>query len=265
MNWQPVAGKHAIERVRIAGAFSTALSPKLVQRIGSAVEASMRSLGFGPMQTIEGQNVVLQAGMPAVQLQQPSQVYLGWQFHRAVGVGMHVEAFSVDVNGFFYEAAEYGRWDTFLQRYNTIANSPLSSASEFSDFRAVSLEYYDRFVFKGDATSSTVSDLLVSVPEILSHSVRNDGELWHLHRGWFEQLGGRKVLIQQNFDAGDGMFEGSPARSVGVMSRAEQRSDFGLIELQNEQAYLGDMHTRLNTLLSEVLTEEAKKSIGLEV
>lgn len=264
MDWVPVSGNHAIERVRVVFGFSTPLSPKMKSKLAEIIERRRGDFEFGPMTQVESQALAVNV-RPGVQMRPAPAptTTTGWLFQRKGANDVPVEGVICDGISIIYETAEYGRWATFKKRFDDILGDVLQGALMSFDVGAMAIEYHDRFVHTGANGRADARQVFVDLSAVLSARAAAPGELWHLHRGWYEDFEGRKLLINQNFDAQEGEFSGRSAQSVQVFTKAELRSGFGPIDAENIDHYLESMHARANEVLGSHLTADARASIGL--
>lgn len=226
MPWQPVNPAHAIERVRLLVQFRQPISEKLAALLKAAVEkhsresrlvgpTPMQSVTFGVQMSPDGQGQMV-----------ASQEGLGWQYVRSSSAHLPLEVFAVQRNQIIYETTEYRKWETFMQRFQKVAAEAVDLASSALDLDVLSLEYYDRFFFEGPVKDADPRLLLRDIEKFLHPDPASGRTMWHLHRGWFESSEKGDVLVNQNFDAIEGIRGGRTdlMRTVGVLTKAELRS-----------------------------------------
>lgn len=127
------------------------------------------------------------------------------------------------------------------------------------------MEYFDRFNFEGDVEKARPDELLAPrFAEVLALPAKSGQELWHLHRGWFGELGGEVFLVNQNLDANTGQTaEGKPFRTVQIMTKIERRVANGTISLADFASLADKMQTLSKTTLVDVLNETTQLKIGI--
>lgn len=263
----PLHNSHSIERTRVIVTFRDALTQKPLNTLAEIFESKRVELGFGGRNNVAGQAIQMSFGpMGAPPSPQP-QIIVGWDYRRQLAeVGTIVEYLTAQSSGtgvVVYETSEYGRWDNFLARFENIALDVLREANKLSDIFSVSLEYYDRFNFEGNANEAVPAELLVKIPDCLFESAANGQELWHLHRGWFEPLNGNQVLVNQNFDAQSFEIEGIQTRTLQILTKTEMRFETAILDFSNLLSDLDSLHQRSKVIFSGVLDNKMKTRVGL--
>lgn len=261
--WIPVSTAHAIERTRIAVAFSPELSSKTVEAAGKAADPAAANLGLFPRMVLNSDNFALGFGPDGPKL--AGRKLVGWQITNAAEVGSGTEALLVDQSGIQYETSVYVRWALFLDRFLKLTGDTLAALDAVSDAQVVTLEYFDRFVFEGEQEEGRPGDLLDSrLVDVLGEPAKSGKELWHLHRGWFGSEGGERFLVNQNLDAVIGQtMDGKPIRTVQIMTKIERRVADGAISLIAFAPLLEKMHALSKATLVGVLNPDAQSKIGL--
>lgn len=264
MAWCPIHDGHAIERVRVICVFQADIRPKFTQRLAEFIEAKRTAFGLGPMREIKGQGLVFQfapngAFTPPAQ---PSQLS-GWAFQRTLPDDKIVESVSLENATLSYEVAEYTRWNPFYDRVVALLEDVVKEMSTYDDMAALALEYFDRFVYQGPIEDSDPRSIFKLNEKIIPSEALDNGNLWHLHRGWFEPSARGKLLVNQNLDSQDGQINGRPARSVAIMTKIEARSTETVLSAASLTDSLPEMHTRSKQVLQDVLNSEAIDMIGM--
>lgn len=265
MTWRPLHSQHAIERVRLIVQFGEQVPSKVARAMSESLAAKrtdLRMVGPTPVHGIGFSMVASEAGM----IPQPQQMTNGWQFSRNASNNAPLEALVFDGGSITYETTEYQRWETFKRRIGKIMNDLLRISSQSLDLQALSIEYIDRFMFIGDAANATVGDLLTDAGTMLHKDAASGKHPWHLHRGWFEGLNGGKVLINQNFDAQDGVLLGQtvPTRSVQVLTKAELRADSNDLSPEKYEENLETIHDLTKSYFKAAIVETHFESLGLQ-
>ena len=265
MTWRPLHSQHAIERVRLIVQFNEQVPEKVVRRMSDALIAlrhDIRMVGPTPVQGF-GFSMVQAEGGVIAQLQPGTG---GWQFTRNASNNAPLEAVVFAGGSLTYETTEYQRWDAFKRRTKKILDEVLQIACQSVDFQSVSIEYIDRFMFDGNATEARVEALLIGASPMLHADAVSGKHLWHLHRGWFEDFNGGKVLINQNFDAQEGSVAGQnvPTRSLQVLTKAELRADSLDLSIEKYEENLETLHNLTKSYFKAAIVQTHHESLGLQ-
>jgi uncharacterized protein (TIGR04255 family) len=265
MTWRPLHSQHAIERVRLIVQFSEQVPAKVVRKMSDALLAlrhDIRMVGPTPVQGFGISMVQAEGGLIA----QPQQVTDGWQFTRNASNDAPLEAVVFAGGSLTYETTEYQRWDAFKRRTKKVLDQVLQIACQSVDFQSVSIEYIDRFMYVGNASEAKVEDLLIGVSQMIHAGAVSGKHLWHLHRGWFEDLNGGKVLINQNFDAQEGIAAGQmvSTRSLQVLTKAELRADSFDLSIEKYEENLETLHTLTKSYFKAAIVKTHHESLGLQ-
>lgn len=261
MSWAPVQQRHAIERVRFDIAFAEQIPQRVIDAVQRKFEERREQLRFGPVQPAEFHQVSFQVGTPAPSVLQKAG---GWKSVRNASTGS-VEALIVNQTGLAYESTDYRTWEMALRRFMSVAEFGVEQFAAVVDFRALALDYTDRFVFQGvpvEASPEEILDraLLASVSE----GARKGLYTWHVHRGWFDRLDGRTILMNQNVDAVDGKTHtGSDVRSIQIYTRAEFRPEPNQFVTSDLEAIFDQLHTLCNEHFSSIISESARSMVGM--
>lgn len=262
MSWTPIHPNHAIERTRVVIQFATPLALKLISSLGSEVEKARSDFGFKEKENTTLHNFTVQpdAGSPII-----TESVAGWVFKRELEAGSVAEALVLDQRAFVYESLEYISWKLFQERFSRISDTIVQKISENADILAVTLEYYDVFTFDGPPDEALPGNLISeNLNDALYESARNGAELWHLHRGWFEQANNRRILVNQNIGALPWKLPNqNDARRVQIFTKTERQANSGDIDLSSLRDELDTMHEVSKRVVSESLKREIGEKIGL--
>lgn len=261
MSWRPLQPNHAIERVRIIVRFGTPLSTKFIKSVAADNEARRLSLGFTSKNVRQGQKITMGPNGVSVG-SEPSDV-VGWDWQRLTAGNTPIETLVFDHEAVVYETAEYISWAVFFERFKEVAEQIVKEALRIVDPTAMSVEYGDRFIFAGKPQDASADFVLSKISALLPDEVAAGKSVWHVHRGWFEDLDGNQVLVNQNLDAQEGSFNGSDTRSVQINTKVELRKGESALEYDALMKCLPAMHDRSNALFKSVLTKDMLKRIGL--
>lgn len=190
----------------------------------------------------------------------------GWQFTRNAANGAPLEAVVCSDDTLTYETSEYKRWTIFNQRLAKVVGDMLPLASTSLDLAGLTLEYVDRFVFEGAPENADARNLLVGAVGHIHEDAASGNSPWHLHSGWFENVPGGKVLINQNFDIQDGTRPDrtEPLRSIQILTNASFRVPHYDMDLDRFQQLLDELHAHTKLYVRKVLRPEILALIGLK-
>ncbi len=263
MTWRSLHPNHAIERTRLIFGFKDRLPNKMMRRLSHEVDGYREGLGFSTKNLQSGQQITI--GPAGVASAGHTEEIARWDMRRVSATNSAIETLVVEKNGaLIYESMDYGRWSGFLERFSEVALPSLQIAMTSVDINTVALEYVDRFVFDGEPNEANPTNILVGIENMLHEDALSGAKLWHLHRGWFENVQGIELLINLNFDAQEAVLsEDKKVRSLQIYTKSEQREippevDFGII-----MQHLEIMHDRCVGVLADVLNEEICTAIGL--
>ena len=231
--------------------------------MAEVVEESVADLGFGPRQEVSGQGFEIAFGPSGAQANAATTKISGWQFQRSNEKGP-IEIISLENNTLAYEVGEYVRWENFYERFLAGYSKAFSEVTHFAELSSLTLEYQDRFVFVGEPETSNPNEIVPLTEIALPTGTASEGNLWHMHRGWFQPWKFGKLLVHSNFDAQDGRFYDQRARSVAVLTKAEARSNLNVLDGDSLTTHIPIMHDVTNSVMSEALSEFAKDLIGLD-
>lgn len=262
MTWRPLHNTHAIERVKITVQFTTTVPAKVARQMSDAVfqkRHEHRLTGPTPIQMID---VNLTPGETG---QVVNRVDGGWQYTRTSSNGLPLEAIILNQNTLSYETSEYQRWEVFKRRLEKFFDGAVSAASHSMDVETLILEYVDRFIFNGPATSANVADLLNGLEHVIPRQALEGKSLWHFHRGWFEEAQGGNILINQNFDAQDGNVLGrqDAKRSIQILTRADLRRSVYPVDIERMTHHLDILHDITKSHFMSALSKDHHSSVGL--
>lgn len=263
VSWKPIHQAHAIERVRISIQFQGPVPAPMAEIVGSMFDARREALGFNPRTDTPGAQFVFdhtQAAQAA-----PKVVSVGWQASRVLHNGNVIEVIGLEPNALVHEIAEYTRWPNHLERYTAVCGELITKLREGVIPAALTLEYFDRFVFHGPQNAASAQGLLVKdILPLLPREAADGAELWHIHRGWYEKAGSSRLLVNQNFDVQDGISPtGAAARTLSLYSKVEKAAHSNAIDLKNFASDLEELHSLSRRVLERTLVPTAKKAINL--
>ncbi|MEP5730193.1 MAG: TIGR04255 family protein [Sulfitobacter sp.] len=262
MAWRPVFEKHAIEKVRVIFAFNADFRPKFVHRLSEFLEQNRVVLGLNAKVDLSGPGLVIQIGTNGPAAPQNSQV-AGWSYRRTLSDGTIVENISLENGVLSFESSQYTNWTAFVERVLLATEGIVAEMSTYDDMVALALEYYDRFIYVGEPKKADPLEIFDLDTKLIPAEALADGNMWHIHRGWFEASGGGKLLVNQNLDAQDGEFDRKPARSIAIMTKVEARNGMHELTPATVSDSLTVMHDRSKEVLKDVLLPKTVEMIGM--
>jgi len=107
-----------------------------------------------------------------------------------------------------------------------------------------------------------LNDGFVGLPD----AARTSSAAWHSHFGWFEEIEGHSLLINQNIDAQDGVLQigGDVVRSLQVYTKTDLRPNDFENGYEGLRPSVSAMHTKSKRLVYDILTPEMRRRIGME-
>lgn len=266
MSWRPLHDLHAIEKARLRIRFDNdkRIPPKVVKSIADDLDKRRSQLGFDSSSPHTGAQFGFRIvdGRPEVASETRESV--GRTYNRTVSNGATVEGLVIDPDEIVFETAEYGRWDLFFERFRSVSGYALKSALSVTDATHLIVEYVDRFIFDGAPEKADPSLILLGLEGALHEEALSGKSLWHLHRGWFEDLNGHPLLINQNLDAQMGQRpDQSSVRSVQIYTKAEYAVGSRSLDENAINADLEALHKRNNQVFSSRLTQAARDMVNI--
>jgi uncharacterized protein (TIGR04255 family) len=264
LSWTPLHAAHAIERTRVGLQFAEQAPSKLISRIGQGFESKRSEFGFGPR--IERQVSTLMvtegSGAPSVVESKAN----GWQFARSIDSVPVFETLIFEPQAMIYETLEYSRWNTFLSRFNVITEEIINSLQQTMSFASVTLEYVDRFMFSDANSLPSPAGLIAgNLSSVLPVPAQEGRTPWHIHRGWFEEVKGIRLLVNQNIDAlpVKGR-DGATVQNVQIYTKIERRGEVMDLDRTSLNHNLNAMHDLSKIVVISALSGEIRKKVGLD-
>lgn len=120
-------------------------------------------------------------------------------------------------------------------------------------------------MFQGQPDRADPSPILSeNVLSGINDRARAGISLWHLHRGWFEMIEGKNILVNQNIDVQDGQStDGRPVRSIQILNRAEFRPEKDQFSLDSIDSVSEALHHLLKRQFCAVLTPTAMQMLSI--
>lgn len=248
--------------MRIVIQFSSHLPEKFIRKLAADSEEHRLGAGFTSKNLREGHELVF--GPNGLSGGKQTTQFFGWDWQRLSPTNRPVESLAVENMNLVYETAEYTHWEDFLERFEAVAKRLLGAILNVVDISNTSLEYFDRFVFEGPSTQAKPSGIFTDVVQPLHPEVGSGKELWHHHRGWFEQMDNFKLLINQNIDAQDSdLPNNKKVRSVQILTKTELRTGGASVDYDTLKPHFNAMHSRSIGVFKDILIPEIKQRVGI--
>ena len=248
--------------------FKGQLPAKFLRKLASDSEERRSELGFSPTKFQKGHDLQLSGpvGGPPVSVRSGPDQLFGWVCQNLSAGNVPLETLVLEDESLIYETVAYTRWTEFSARFEEVALPILEDVLELVDIANLILEYVDRFYFDGPATEARTEGILseefVSVPEV----ARTSPTAWHSHLGWFEEVEGHSMLINQNVNAQDGRFENddSVVRNLQIYTKTDLRPKEYENGYEGLRSAMNEMHVKSKTLVYDILTPDMRQRIGME-
>lgn len=242
--------------------FEDKLPAKFVRKLAADGEDRRLRLGFTSKNVRAPVRIVL--GLDGQHTSIASEEASGWDWQLLSAGNSPVETLVLEDSFLVYETAQYTGWQNFVDRYREVAVPTMTEVAGVTAVLSLSLEYFDRFVFHGEASEARPDDLFPNISAQLHADAAGGKELWHYYRGWFEQTSGLKLLVNQNLDAQDAQLaDGKAARSVQMMTKTELRLGVEGFESQSLETHLNVMHSRSIHLFRSIINPSLHAQVGL--
>ncbi len=268
--FEPFNDLHAINVCTVMINFELDAAQPVPPEFWTQVRKAATKLELGVGAPSYGVGVTFQQGSIDLVVNRPPQ-----PDHPAVGV----ELSSVNENGrvtfrvialtdtIVVQTLDYVRWTPFFGQVKKAVDA-LARAYNWERLASVQIEYADRFEQRAPGNPD-IWKLLSKDSRFLTPSVLNNQGPWHCHSGHFETTAaGSRRLWKLNVDVRDNepVRDRADARARAVLvSVTAQDRNFKKDGLTSEavSAILDDQHSQLKLTFGDVLTDAAKKRIGL--
>jgi uncharacterized protein (TIGR04255 family) len=244
--------------------FKGELPTKFLRKLAAESETNRVGHGFNSLQWREGHEIQLGGGKSAGN--KGTHQLFGWDWQRLSAGNVPVETLVLEDKNLIYETVDYSSWSEFSMRFEEVALPILEDVLGLVDISNLILEYIDRFVYDGPASEARAVGVLADEFAGLPEAARNSSVAWHSHFGWFEEIDGHSLLINQNIDTQDGQAEndGATTRSIQVYTKTDLRPNENADGYGDLRPVINEMHNRSKKLVSDVLTTEMRVRIGME-
>ncbi|WP_165644357.1 TIGR04255 family protein [Oharaeibacter diazotrophicus] len=249
----------------------------LVNYILPEVGNEAAAMGLATQVDVMELNVAMGArGPQAPQVPTASAGVVGRAFQKIDG-GRVVAEIKVDRNSIAFAIEKYERWAEFIADFQRLVNDAmLTQLLGFVGVAVIRLEYFDRFLFSGDAKKAPVAELLdFSGPWAAPHALTASatGQMWHSHFGQFVKTSdGLQRLINVNVECVDANRPSGVVRTILIRTFGEDRllpsdgysgAPSGVLKPAYIRERLDDLHTTLKNLFAQTITPEYRTRVGL--
>jgi uncharacterized protein (TIGR04255 family) len=260
-HFEPIFPAHAIERCSASISFSEELPSKAFQKVVARArerfrQAGMESVGTGSF----GFQIDASGRATAIEGVKPAIFVTSDQAMQCI----------VAPNDLTVRTGRYVRWQPFAGQIEELVLPLLEGYLEVVSIAHVQLEYLDRFVWSGDWTSFNWRELLREDGMFIAGRASRASAQWHCHSGWIEQMAGGRRLVNVNVDLADLPREQGTAPTVAILTLMRDIMPEQVLDEQVRyrnatavQAGLEQLHSGLNALLAQIITEPMAQRIGL--
>lgn len=265
--WKPIAEGHAIERVRIVLFLKSKIPTKTAAAVRESSNALLADTDFAHSQDRRANvlEIAVNTNEGSLNIPAPNSQLVGWQMVRKNQDDQVIESLVLENNQFMYESTEYSSWGDFLDNFSKVSADGYDKLLAVEEVASLVLEYVDRFIYDGPSTEAEPSKLIERLVDEMPDKVLSGELSWHLHRGWFDELGDKTVLVNQNLDAQDGLNqESAPTRTVQIYTKLEHREVEPMVDMSEVKHNLELMHKMAKRVFASVLVDDMKQKVGIK-
>jgi len=278
MNYMPFNKAHAITESIIYVQFHPAFSDELIKNV---IEAQNEIDDLPKKEPITGfiAQIVHDAQGQSFKMQTPRTV--GQELKKFGPDGSLQWIVRASENVIACHCLEYERWDDFYGRSRNYLNKQFDSILDSDPFMvSVGLKVVDKFVFSKGYEDYTQEGLFENDNPFIATRVRDSGDRWHCHSGWFDgaDADNLETLHQLNIDATRAQIEKKPSHITtithnGVVRVKNVNNEDEMLRLSsiydsknNDRLskFLEMLHKKNKDVLSQLLCDQMKKRINLK-
>lgn len=198
---KPINGKNAIEATGFILGFDRKFQPDELERL-LVLETALKA-ELPVFSKIGGMGVTVQDGNVTVE----GNNFTGVALHKTGGhLGTVAWALRVTDNTIHATCGDYDDWNIEWPKARSLISAVLNLLNSTTlNISVVGCQVIDKFVYLDDTKDYRVEDIFSIDSELLTKKVRDSGELWHIHQGWFDEsltAPGSKLLSQLNLSSG---------------------------------------------------------------
>jgi len=262
--FEPKSGKHAVAELAIGIYYNSTLNGQAIEK-AKARRAEYKE--FLPVESpVAGFQVNMSSGAPNVS--QIIQEGFLWQRMKSDGtVGWQI---SVQEDRVVVNCLEYTNWDQVwakMSRWLLDMHQQIIAGGHTAT--AFSLQFIDQFSRKQPVTRHILRELFSTESKFLPRRFFENSELWHVHQGWFEEapapLKGKKLNV---INLGANRIGPHNTVTLDHLMRVNLAADSPPLlttEIEGSalETALGALHNENKHTVSDILSPEAAKAIGL--
>lgn len=268
-NLYPFAGDHAIQNVVFALEFDGALSP---DQIRDVKKDAVKSLSADFPQ-VDDQQVISINITPNQSKHQvaPSPQIGGFTMQRSSGLsGAFARSIMVSPNSALIVLNDYSRWSEAIASVDRYLDVLLKVIGKLPKaITAIGLQYTDVFNWRSDPSDLVLTEVFEQTsPYIVPHVLRDGAPLmWHSHHGYFVDHAG-PVPYRQLDNINVSRVEASGIHSLQILTSHKVQFAGAMWQAgEKNRSHISTIFTKLHTankdILRNLLTEDARRKIGL--
>lgn len=265
----PVHAAHAIEQVVFTIQVDTPLSDEQLKQAKEIARQFKNDDDMPGLSDMRGMSFMFgQFGTPPV-----PEMMAGFVLNRMGPSGVVEKELRVERNALSFMTTRYSRWATILSTAWRYIEAFLPIYIERSKLTGVGLNYLDKFIWGGDATTCNIQRLFREESKYLSAHVFEAEDLWHCHTGAFIRPEAHvKRLLNINVNALDENQDNASRRVITILTVLtdllnQPGYDETTLNGQSVGAFVTDrlstIHEASKLVLMDLLRNEMSKRISL--
>lgn len=268
----PIKGRNAIESATFFLVLSQPVDPATTERLKQALDQFRDELpGVAPQQL--GFVINFVGGLP-----QPVAQAGGGSLTRFASATDGTHTWRIEANGNVIQVTcgDYTNFQEVWARAQRYLRALASAVSSDIGVIEVGFQIVDKFTYPPELTEDSyrVDELFRADSPFLTGNARKSGLLWHVYQGWFESVGGAKMLHQVNIANTNATEVNQQFAAVidhrivvrWMTSPAPALSELLAPDSDDARSLAGlmsRMHDRNVDVLKEILTDQKQNEIGL--
>jgi uncharacterized protein (TIGR04255 family) len=240
--------------------FNQELPQKLFQKVIDANNANFRNFGLTVIPMPGFQIDAASGGIKPIQ-----NAFNFVSADRTLGLLVTPSALQI-------QTGQYVRWAPFIGTFEQLLYPIVQFYMESLSLIQIQLEYLDVYNWQGTWEDFDWRQLLREDSGFISQRASKGARQWHVHSGWFEDIKENfRRLVTANIDIVERQQRNgtaTPAVTIGTLMREEIFSSIGTpveggLELEQGMPTLESLHSRLKSLLKEIIKSDMAQKIGL--